>query len=71
METEVIFSGAMRKKTIWEGSVGMLYKFGKRQLPSLGLPEMPTVWLTGVSGDSAVDSRRKSGQGTQLWGQRI
>lgn len=23
----------------------MLYKFGKRQLPSLGLPEMPTVGL--------------------------
>lgn len=71
METKVVFSGAKRRKTIWEGSVGMLYKFGKRQLLSLGLAEMPMVWLTAVSGDSAVDSWRKSGQGTQLWGQRI
>lgn len=69
METKVVFSGAKRKKTISEGSAGMLYKFGKRQLPSLGLPEMPVVWLNGVSGDSAMDLWRKSGQGTQLWGQ--
>lgn len=71
METKVVFSGAKRKKTIWEGSAEMLYKFGKRQLPSLGLPEMLMVWLAGVSGDSAVDSWRKSGQGTELWGQDI
>lgn len=49
----------------------MLYKFGKGQLLSLGLPEMLMVWFTDVSGDSAVDSWRKSGQETQLWGQRI
>lgn len=55
----------------WESSVGMLYEFGKRQLPSFGLPEMPMEWLAGESGDSAVDSWRKSGQGTQLWGQDI
>lgn len=42
----------------------MLYKFGKGQLLSLGLPEMLMVWFTDVSGDSAVDSWRKSGQET-------
>lgn len=45
----------------------MLYKFGKGHLLSLGLPEMLMVWFTDVSGDSAVDSWRKSGQETQLW----
>lgn len=45
METKLVFSGAKRKKAIWEGNVRMLYKFGKRQLPSLGLPEMPMVGL--------------------------
>ena len=42
--------------------MGMLCKFGKRQLLSFGLPEMPMVWLTRVSGDSVVDSQGVPGQ---------
>lgn len=52
MEIKVLFYGAKRRKTVWKGSMGMLYKFGKRQLLSFGLPEMPVVWLTRVTGGS-------------------
>lgn len=60
MEIKVLFYGAKRRKTVWNDSVGMLYTFGKRQVLSFGLPEMPMVWLTRVTGDSVSLGRRRS-----------
>lgn len=71
MEIKVLFYCAKRKKTVWKDSVGLLYKFGKRQLLSFGLPEMPMVWLALVTGESIMDSQGAPGQEVQLWGQRI
>jgi len=71
MEMEVLFHGAKRRKIIWRSSVGLLQKFGKRQLLSFGLPEMLMMWLTHVTGDPVTDSQGKPGQEAQLWGQRI
>lgn len=69
MEIKVLFHGVKRRQTVWKGRVGMLYTFGKRQLLSFGLPGMPMVWLTRVTGDSVRGSRGVLGQEAQLWGQ--
>lgn len=71
MEIKVLFYCAKRRKTVWKGSMGLLYKFGKRQLLSFGLPEMPMVWLALVTGESVMDSQGVPGQEVPLWGHRI
>lgn len=82
METKIVFSGAKRKKTIWAGNVRMLYKFGKRQLPSVGLQKC--LWLVccckwGLcsgfvekiwAGHTSVGSGYGFASRLQLWGTR-